>query len=215
MFLLLDISSSQDTGISQIRGYNVFCNNIRYILWFYLYDSYQLLKKVKIIFRILLQETFVILDSLFYDKGTLAEHKTDYSSDSSISVSYSDDGTTLSRSQTAYSINYMSAINGVYQWRDSSKDYCIEVDINDFDNRSDGGGISVGFGGTTQSIYQLNNNVHSGNGHLKIVTDGDSYKCYWNDVEKTTKTMTNNNGFIFSLYRNPTITFKNLVIYTI
>ena len=70
MFLLLDISSSQDTGISQIRGYNAFCNNIRYILWFYLYDSYQLLKKVKFIFRILLQETFVIYDCVAYDNGS-------------------------------------------------------------------------------------------------------------------------------------------------
>lgn len=134
---------------------------------------------------------------------------------SNFTVTHSDDGATMICSATSGTQNRYTKLNNSINWRDSNTNYQIECDF-EFDNGSNGGGASVIFGNARIGLSFIVGGTATGSGHLTIVSSGDTYIVKLNGTQVGSRqNMTNSAGFGFVFYRNVTIKFKDLVIYTI
>ena len=166
-----------------------------------------------------LSKTYGIVDAVFYDEATTNAKAPSYNKfDNTIEVTYdTTNGTTLTRASESYSSTYRITMNNTVLWRDANKNYCIECDVSYENDATSGGSLNVYFGGQSIPLLRLNNNLNSGTGHLKLITDGDTVKPYWNDthISAQDKTMSSLSGFEFGFYRKCKVTFKDLKIYLI
>ena len=159
-----------------------------------------------------------VLDTLFYDEALSNAKASQYQKgDDAIEVNYNN-RTILSRNSDSYSGKYTALVNGTPQWRDINQNYCIECDISYENDTPTNGSANILFGGQIIGLYRLGGGT-SGNGHLKLITDGETLKPYWEDthISSQDKTMSSSSlyGFQFDLYHKCQITFKNLKIYLI
>lgn len=166
-----------------------------------------------------------VLDCMFYDTALDNSQASHYYNDSNLQISYdSTNGTTVSATTDGGIRRYWvimgeSYVNGRY-WRDANTNYYIECDVS-YENLT--GNTAFVFGGATVHLGLLNNSQGSGTGTVKLVTNGNLIKCYWNGeyVSSMDKTMPNidepsgNWGFNFQLYKTANLTFKNIKIYPI
>ena len=81
-------------------------------------------------------------DCIFYDKGTLDSHNTNYVQN--LHVSYSKTGTTVSYVSEKGSKYYRTSIDGT-KWFDSTKNYIIDVDFS-FERDSKFSSAAIGLG---------------------------------------------------------------------
>lgn len=132
------------------------------------------------------------------------------------SVSYDENGTTISSEVNTGSRQYHTLMGNTKNWRDTNKNYCIEMDII-FGRQadSDGGAGYIAIGGGYIETYRLG--AYPNSGHLKVETEGITIKFYWNGdyMSSLDRTMSTSEGFYLSFYRKAWITFKNLIIYEI
>ena len=160
-------------------------------------------------------EPYPVYDCTFYDDGVSTPHNTNYVNQNNIVVEYLSTGTKVYSTSTSGSRYYRTSISSNTDWRDSSTDYQIELDF-EFERES-GSASNVGFGGNGVDLHTLfGSTVLTGSGHLKIITDGDTANFYLDDwTTPVQKTMSSNNGLYFFIYKNASITFKDLKIYPI
>ena len=175
----------------------------------------EVVAKTEIDDRILQSETYTVWDCTFYDDGVSTPHNTNYVNQNNIVVEYLSTGTKVYSTSTSGSRYYRTSISSNTDWRDSSTDYQIELDF-EFERES-GSASNVGFGGNGVDLHTLfGSAVLTGSGHLKIITDGDTANFYLDDwTTPVQKTMSSNNGLYFFIYKNASITFKDLKIYPI
>ena len=173
----------------------------------------------------IVSETYPVLDCMFYDTALDNSQASHYYNDSGLQISYdSTNGTTASATTYGGVRRYWvimgeSYVTGRY-WRDANTNYHIECDVS-YENLT--GNTAFVFGGVTVHLGGLNSNQQSGTGTVKLVTNGNLIKCYWNGeyVSSMDKTMPNidepsgNWGFNFQLYKTANLTFKNIKIYPI
>lgn len=168
------------------------------------------------VFRIFLIQRYDVIDALFYDDATSNAKSSNYNNnDNTQTITYSENGTTITRTNESYNGTYSVLLDNSSTWRDSNQNYCIECDVI-FENGVNGGTPNVRFGGGSVNLSTIAG-VTSGNGHIKLETDGNTLTPYWNDVAVSSqiKTMSANNGFQLAIYHEGTLTFKNLVIYIV
>ena len=123
----------------------------------------------------LLQETYEVLDCLYYDSGVTGTNNTDWFNRNNLSVSVLNDGTSLTGG--ASSGNYMpnikdtphQSIADVTEWE---APFVFEYDLVSFDNSSY---HSTGVGTIGRSYAQLG---LTGSHHIKMVYDGSTVKYY-------------------------------------
>ena len=155
--------------------------------------------------------TLPVLDTLFYDEA-ISNAKASQYSDVTTDRSYSDNGTTLSKTATSGTTYCNTVIDNTRNWFDSTKAYQIDFDFS-FERADSNSAVGIGFGSNGFNLHNLFSSGLTGNGHLKIVTDGNTYQLYLDNVPKGTPlTITGNAGFFFLIYRTGSITFKNLTI---
>ena len=155
-----------------------------------------------------------VLDTLFYDEAT-SEVTSKWYNPNNISVSWSDDGTLLEVTDTTAGIKrYWTQIGGSGYWRDTSVNYCVEFDIT-YEN--DNGWCGVNFGDGTVPFGDLNDLKTSDSASIKLITDGNTIKSYYNGtyVSGKDKTMSQDWGVNFYTYRATKLTIKNIKIYPI
>lgn len=127
-------------------------------------------------------------------------------------VSHSHNGTTMVNLSDIGTQNVYTKINNSILWRESNKDYQIELDIS-FNTKT--GIISLLFGNARWGLQSLTG-LSQGNGHTTIITNGDTYIIKWNgETIDQPKSMDNNYGFMFAFYHQCELTFKNIIIYEI
>ena len=159
----------------------------------------------------IVSETYSILDALFYDEA-ISNAKASQYSDVTTDRSYSDDGTTLSKTATSGTTYCNTVIGNTRNWFDSTKAYQIDLDFS-FERDSTSDAVGIGMGSNGFNLHNLFSGALTGSGHLKIVTDGNTYQLYLDNVPRGTPiSMTGNSGFFFQIYRTGSITFKNLTI---
>ena len=158
-----------------------------------------------------LQETYELTDCLWYDEATSNAKASQYANNT-LTPSYSNNGTTISANETSGSKFYNTAINGSTTWRDTSKNYQVEVDFS-FTRDSTSSSCSIGIGSAAVGLHNLFSGANTGSGTLKIVTNGSSFNIWLDGTAKSgTYNMTTQNGVYFQIYRTGSITFKNLKI---
>ena len=158
-----------------------------------------------------LNSPFDSADCIFYDKGTLDSHNTNYVQN--LHVSYSKTGTTVSYVSEKGSKYYRTSIDGT-KWFDSTKNYIIDVDFS-FERDSKFSSAAIGLGDASIDLFRMfGSNSLKGSGHLTILTKGNDYKVYLdgNHLSFLDQTMINNNGFYFQIYGTSSITFSDLKI---
>lgn len=160
-------------------------------------------------------EPYSVLDCIFYDDGVSTPHNANWVNDGSLDVSYSDDGTTISSTSTTGSRFYRTKYNNSTDWRDSSANYQIELDFSYV--KTTGSASHIGIGNKGIDFHILFSSADTGSGHLKILVNGNEAKYYFNDETnpRATTTMIDSKGLYLFVYKNASITFKNLEIYPI
>lgn len=155
--------------------------------------------------------TYSILDALFYDDAlTDAKWNTNYNG-VNVNREIVSDGTRLYYSADSGTRYCNTVIGGTNTWFDSTKKYQIDFDFS-FE-RDSSSAVSIGFGSNGYNIHNHFSGALTGSGHYKIITDGNTFQFYLDDVVKGTPiTITGNNGLYFGIYRTGSITFKNLTI---
>ena len=149
----------------------------------------------------IVSETYSILDALFYDDAlTDAKWNTNYA-DVNTNREIVSDGTRYCN----------TVIDSTNTWFDSTKKYQVDFDFS-FE-RDSSSAVSIGFGNNGYNIHNHFSGALTGSGHYKIITDGNTFQFYLDDVVKGTPiTITGNNGLFFGIYRTASLTFKNLTI---
>lgn len=128
-------------------------------------------------------------------------------------VSHSHNGTTMVNLLDSGTQNVYTKINNSISWRESNKDYQIELDISF--NIKTGSIVSLLFGNARWGLQSLTG-LLQGNGHITIITNGDNYIIKWNgETIGQPISMGDNYGFMFAFYHQSELTFKNLIIYEI
>lgn len=157
------------------------------------------------------------MDTIFFDNAIDDSKASSYvnSDTTNTEISYSNDGTTITRTLASYSTWYDVKIGNSTEWRDSSIDYCIEFDVIFTKPSGSNGNVFLLFGDGSVSMGGIMDST--GAGHVKLETDGTALKPYWNETHISARdtTMTSNKGFRFQIYNNCSCTFKNLKIYPI
>ena len=142
----------------------------------------------------IVSETYSILDALFYDEA-ISNAKASQYSDVTTDRSYSDNGTTLSKTATSGTTYCNTVIGNTKNWFDFTKKYQVDFDFS-FERADNSSAVGIGFGSNGFNLHNLFNSALTGNGHLKIVTDGNTYQLYLDNVPKGTPlTITGNAGF--------------------
>lgn len=163
----------------------------------------------------LLSETYEVLDALFYDEAlTDAKWNTNYV-DVTVNRELVSGGTKLSYTATNGTKYCNTVIGATRNWFDPTKRYQIEFDFS-FERDSTDSAVGIGIGTVGFNIHNLFSGSLSGDGHLKLITTGNTYQIYLNDVARGSPlTITGDGGFYFHVYRTGSITFKDLKIYSI
>ena len=160
----------------------------------------------------IVSETFNVIDALFYDDAlTDTKWNTNYNS-VNVNREIVSDGTRLYYSADSGTTYCNTVIGNTRNWFDSTKAYQIDFDFS-FERADSNSAVGIGLGSTGFNLHNLFSSGLTGSGHLKIVTDGNTYQLYLDNVPKGTPlTITGNAGFFFLIYRTGSITFKNLTI---
>lgn len=156
-------------------------------------------------------ETYSLLDCLFYDEATSnTKWNTNYA-DVTTNREIVSDGTRLYYTADSGTRYCNTVIGGTKTWFDSTKKYQVDFDFS-FE-RDSSSAVSIGFGTNGYNIHNHFSGALTGSGHYKIITDGNTFQFYLDDVAKGTPiTITGNNGLYFGIYRTASLTFKNLTI---
>jgi len=154
---------------------------------------------------------------MFYDNGTetpTSDRYTITSADTSVSVETN--GIKIERTSSSGASECTTKISNSTTWRDSSKNYCIELDVMSTRPSGSGGAAYFRFGGASISLWDLSISQSTVK-HLKVETNGDTVKFYVDGEYKTgkDKTMSNTNGLSFQCYNTVAIIYKNLAVYPI
>jgi len=161
-----------------------------------------------------LTETYTLYDYLFYDEATSdAKASTNYANVTT-DRSYSENGTTLSKTATSGTTYCNTLIGSSQTWFDSTKKYQVEFDFS-WERDSTNSNVGFGFGSDHYNVHNWFGGALTGSGHMKIITDGNTWTPYLDNVQKASVNITGTNGFAFHIYRTGSITFKDLKIWEI
>jgi len=157
-------------------------------------------------------ETYELSDLLFYDEATSdAKWNTNYAN-VSVNREIVSNGTKLSYTADSGTKYCNTIIGATRNWFDSTKSYQIEFDFI-FERDSTSSAVGIGMGTNGYNLHNLFSSGLSGNGHLKLITTGNTYQIYLDNVVRGSPlTITGNGGFFFQIYRTGSITFSNLKI---
>jgi hypothetical protein len=149
---------------------------------------------------------------LFYNSALTNEKWNTNYANVSVNRELVSTGTKLSYTADSGTRYCNTLIKGVQNWFDSTKAYQIEFDFS-FERDSASSAVGIGIGTNGYNIHNLFSGALSGNGHLKLITTGNTYQTYLDNVARGSPlTITGNGGFFFQIYRTGSITFSNLKI---
>jgi len=163
---------------------------------------------VVVSYGMLLQETYEVLDAIFYDDGVTSPKTTTYYN-SGFQISIDSTGTLLDKTTTGWGLFWLNQNNGTD--KPFSKGICIE-----WDNVSKNGEMRFQIVGDTSNYY---NYYVDNNAHIKITIDEDYITRIVNNGNpyrvSTSDYITNNfrMGFVINGVGNTT--YKNIKIYPI
>lgn len=153
-----------------------------------------------------------LLDCLLYDDAlTNAKWNTNYA-DVNVNREITPEGTKLYYSADSGTRYCNTVIGETRNWFDSTKKYQVELDFS-FTREDTNSNAGLGFGDSHLNLHNLFDSGLSGSGHFKMITNGNTYQAYLDDVPRgSSQSITGTNGFAFHIYRTATLTFKNLTI---
>ena len=162
--------------------------------------------------RMFVSETYSLLDCLFYDEATSnTKWNTNYA-DVTTNREIVSDGTRLYYSAESGTKYCNTVIGSTKTWFDPNNFYQVDLDFS-YERDNSNCAVGIGFGSNGYNIHNHFNGALTGSGHYKIITNGNTYQFYLNDVAKGSPiTITGNNGLFFMIYRTGSLTFKNLTI---
>ena len=160
----------------------------------------------------IVSETYSLLDALFYDEALTNEKWNSNYADVTTNREIVSDGTILYYSAESGTKYCNTVIGSTKNWFDSTKAYQVDLDFT-YERDNTNCAVGIGFGSNGYNIHNHFNGALTGSGHYKIITDGNTYQFYLDDVAKGSPiTINGNNGLFFMIYRTGSLTFKNLTI---
>ena len=157
-------------------------------------------------------ETYELIDALFYDEALTNEKWNSNYADVTTNREIVSDGTRLYYSAESGTKYCNTVIGSTKNWFDPNNSYQVDFDFS-YERGDLNSAVGVGFGSNGYNIHNHFSGALTGSGHYTIITDGNTYQFYLDDVAKGIPiTINGNNGLFFQIYRTGSLTFKNLTI---